>query len=129
MRIYDFKCEDCGKVFDALKNTNKRNEPEECPHCGGLGFRVFSFEGTVGFGTFKEGHYQTFGKVFTTKHQLTNELATIAGETGKKLEEVGNDSMKTLKKPRKKPNMSMAVRELRDTLKHGRTSRSRTAKT
>lgn len=32
MRVYDFKCEDCGNAFEAFLRS--RDEPCECPQCG-----------------------------------------------------------------------------------------------
>lgn len=31
MRVYDFRCDDCGTPFEAFLRT--RDEPHECPHC------------------------------------------------------------------------------------------------
>ncbi|MFZ5596017.1 MAG: FmdB family zinc ribbon protein [Bacillota bacterium] len=35
MPIYEFKCADCNKVFEALLLGNQREEDLKCPECGG----------------------------------------------------------------------------------------------
>lgn len=32
---YDYKCEDCGEVHEEMRRMDDRNEPSECPECGG----------------------------------------------------------------------------------------------
>jgi putative FmdB family regulatory protein len=35
MPIYEYKCNNCEKVLSELRNASEREEPLECPHCGG----------------------------------------------------------------------------------------------
>jgi hypothetical protein len=51
----------------------------------------------VSTGTFTPGKYEAFGKTFTTRRQLNNEIQKINGETGQKIVEVGNDNSKVTK--------------------------------
>lgn len=41
MPTYDYECRDCGG-FDAFRSLAARNEPAECPGCGGRSPRVFA---------------------------------------------------------------------------------------
>ena len=65
------------------------------------------------------GYYHAFGKEFGTPHQLKEHLATIKGETGKELHEVGNDSMSSIKKPKKEYDMEKAKKALYEEMRHG----------
>jgi len=40
MPTYDYACAGCGG-FDAIRATHRRDEPAECPACGGAAPRVF----------------------------------------------------------------------------------------
>lgn len=117
--IYDYECEECGKVFEEVRTVADRDTEARCD-CGGLSKRIFSFKGCVGVGTFKEGYYHAFGQPFTSEGQLKEHLTKLKGETGKEIVEVGNDSLQTVKKQRKKVDWDAAGRELRYKLRHGR---------
>ena len=41
MPTYDYACQGCGG-FDALRSLAQRNEPADCPACGGASPRVFA---------------------------------------------------------------------------------------
>jgi putative FmdB family regulatory protein len=41
MPTYDYACQGCGG-FDALRSLAQRNEPADCPACGGASQRVFA---------------------------------------------------------------------------------------
>lgn len=41
MPTYDYACSDCGG-FDALRSLADRNQPANCPDCGGASPRVFA---------------------------------------------------------------------------------------
>ncbi len=34
MPLYEYRCEECGEVFEKLVSLSKRNEPVPCPKCG-----------------------------------------------------------------------------------------------
>ena len=34
MPIYEYRCEDCGKVFEQLVFASDADAPVECPECG-----------------------------------------------------------------------------------------------
>ena len=43
MPIYEFKCTECGAIFDALRSIDGRDERLKCPECGDDNpIRVFS---------------------------------------------------------------------------------------
>lgn len=43
MPIYEFRCEDCGKVFEALRPVGDRGKGLKCPHChAGKVQKIFS---------------------------------------------------------------------------------------
>lgn len=111
--IYDYKCEECGEVREEVRRIKDRNDEAICS-CGGVARRIpVSFGGSVGVGTFKEDYYHAFGKHIGSKAQLNEELARVKGETGKELIEVGNDSMKSVKKERKTVDWDAMGKELR----------------
>jgi putative FmdB family regulatory protein len=41
MPLYEFQCNDCGKVFEILVR-NARDNRAECPHCGSPARRIIS---------------------------------------------------------------------------------------
>lgn len=117
--IYEYSCEICGPM-DIEKPVALIDHPEMCD-CGKVMTRR-TFPRTVELqgATDKEPEYNhAFGKVIKNKHDLRNELTRIEGETGKKLEEVGNDSLKSIQKPRKSVNREEVIRELRYRIRHG----------
>jgi len=34
MRAYDYKCKECGKVFEVFRHFSELNEGVRCPNCG-----------------------------------------------------------------------------------------------
>ena len=93
---------------------------EPCDICQRIMKKLINFQGEVSGATDKQPEYNpAFGKVIKNKHDLRNELARIEGETGKKLEEVGNETLNNVKKPRKKVDIEEATRELRYRIRHG----------
>lgn len=100
MPTYEYECQKCGQRFEEIRRIKDREEPTACK-CGGAGRKVPTKPLGIGVGTFKEGYNQAFGKSFTTKNQLKNELARIKGETGQELVEVGNDSLSNKREKKK----------------------------
>lgn len=111
--IYGYRCPEHGE-FDVIKSHTEYDKPEFCPDCGLEMKRGIYAPSGISVGTFKEGHYHAFGKTFTNKHQLSNELRRIKGETGKELVEVGNDKSVEQKKRRRfnKQEKTEMAREL-----------------
>jgi putative FmdB family regulatory protein len=35
MPLYEYKCRQCGKILTELRKASEREEPLQCPHCGG----------------------------------------------------------------------------------------------
>jgi putative FmdB family regulatory protein len=49
MPIYEYRCENCGKVFEKLTKACNRDEEMECPVCGSKETRrIFSVFGVSG---------------------------------------------------------------------------------
>ena len=42
MILYEYRCVACRSLFTARRPMDRRNEPAECPACGGPGRRVVS---------------------------------------------------------------------------------------
>lgn len=40
MPLYEYYCEKCDKVFDALGSISKSDAPAKCPHCGSTADRI-----------------------------------------------------------------------------------------
>lgn len=110
--IYEYRCKFCQDPVEVVKGSNRIDIDERCKHCKINMKRIFNFQGRMGFGTFKEGYYDAFGKNFTQKHQLDNEIRRINGETGQDIQEVGNDSSVS-KQVFKQPDIAAATQELR----------------
>lgn len=50
MPLYEFRCEGCGRQFEAYKRLTERDDEEKCPSCGArsrrVGISLFSAGGT-----------------------------------------------------------------------------------
>jgi hypothetical protein len=53
-------------------------------------FKIYS-KCIASYGTFKAGFYSAFGKMFTKKSQLEDEIKKMRYENGKDIVEVGDD--------------------------------------
>ena len=42
MPLYEYKCEKCETVFNDLRRADEREDPIQCPQCGGSGKIQFS---------------------------------------------------------------------------------------
>ncbi len=42
MPLYEYKCEQCEIVFSDLRRAAEREDPIQCPECGGQGKILFS---------------------------------------------------------------------------------------
>ena len=113
MPQYDYKCILCSISEEEVRNVEGRDRPSKCPMCGIYRERLFPFPRQVSFGTFQEGFNQAFGKVFTTPHQLKNEISRIKGEEGKEIVEIGNDRAFPKKPKPVWPDKHQMVQELR----------------
>ena len=115
--IYEYECPSCNRNEDVIKSVKEIDRVETCPDCERPMLRLFRPCIHTSFGTFKEGYYHAFGKHFTTKNQLHNELTKHRLDTGKQLVEVGNEKI-VPPVAKQKPDMGGAVRELKGRL-HG----------
>lgn len=43
MPAYDYKCEDCGWVWESARPMAKRHDPAVCPNCGSDAGKLASF--------------------------------------------------------------------------------------
>lgn len=119
MPTYLYECKDHGKI-NVIKRMGLADEPEPCDDCNLPMKKLVNFQGEVMGATDKEPEYNhAFGKVIKNSQDLRNELTKIEGETGKTLVEVGNESLNSIKKPRKSINIEEATRELRHRIRHG----------
>ena len=98
--IYEYACSVHG-VFDVVKPVKEIDREECCPSCKFPMIRQITFKGQVSCSNFEPAHYHAFGKKIHSKRELQNELSKVKHETGKELVEVGNDSMKSVKRTRK----------------------------
>jgi putative FmdB family regulatory protein len=98
--IYDFQCQTCGEKFEYECPVENRDETVTCD-CGADAKRIFSptVNLNAGAAAFKAEKYHAFGKVFTQKSQIKEEIRKIEGETGRRIVETGNDS--TVYKPKR----------------------------
>jgi putative FmdB family regulatory protein len=42
MPLYEYKCNGCGQINSELRPASDREEPLECPHCGGAAEVILS---------------------------------------------------------------------------------------
>ncbi|MDO8671849.1 MAG: zinc ribbon domain-containing protein [Dehalococcoidia bacterium] len=47
MPRYDFRCKDCGKVYEAVRTFSQATDDTTCPHCQGTGKRIMASSYTV----------------------------------------------------------------------------------
>jgi len=59
MPIYEYECKQCKKRTAELRSIDRREEPLECPHCGGEAVVVLS---TFAQGRGSEGGFSTQGQ-------------------------------------------------------------------
>jgi len=118
MPTYLYECKECGIQWDEVRRISHRDEEAQCP-CGGNARRMPTVPLGVSVGSFQEGYNPAFGKSFSTEGQLKEELARIKHETGKELVEVGNDSMQTIRKEKKKVDIDAMSKELKQRLTNG----------
>lgn len=91
--IYEFKCNECGKVFDEVRKVAQMNEPATCP-CGGLASRQFAPGRIHLFGTSVEHpeFNHGLGMVIKNKKHRKDE-ARARG-----MEEIGNEKTESIHK-------------------------------
>ena len=47
MPVYEFKCSDCGHVFEVMGKYEEREKEHTCPSCGSVNQLYFEPNGTV----------------------------------------------------------------------------------
>lgn len=99
-----------------------RDDKTRCPRCDLWMQRVFAFVGQVSVPTFIPGNYPAFGKKFSTKDQLRDEIRKQKYEHGRDIVEVGNEkaAVDRIKPKRKEFPVEEAKRELYRITRHGR---------
>ncbi len=100
---YEYKCEKCLIFCDVTKPMRDSDSTEKCPKCKRRKMtRMISVPRlNTSVCTFEPDYYHAFGKKLHSKREVKEELRRIKGETGKEIVEVGNDSLKSIKKRRK----------------------------
>ena len=99
---YDYECGRCHIIQEIIKSLAELEEPELC-ECGLPMVRVISpIQISPSAKAFEAHHNWAFGKVMTSKRQMSEEVSRIRGETGRDIVEVGSDDLKSVKKPYKK---------------------------
>lgn len=104
MPTYEYQCPKCGIFTDVTKSVQFLNDSEKCPQCKRTNMnRVIMTPPKINpSGCSFEPHYNWgLGKVVKSKRDVKEELHRIKGETGKEIVEVGNDTLKSIKKKRK----------------------------
>ncbi len=97
---YEYECKTCDFRLDITKYVKDLERSELCPRCLLPMGRLIS-AGHISMGNMDPHFNYAFGKVIRSKSDIKNEIARKEGETGVKLQEVGNDTMKSIKKKRK----------------------------
>lgn len=59
MPIYEYRCTECGEIFEDVRRVSRRDDMADCDHCGrNKAERVFSTPGSIRFGQpGVKGHY------------------------------------------------------------------------
>lgn len=116
--IYDFQCQGCEEIFEVESDVEKRDDPVVC-QCGASATRIFSPTVHInpGAAAFVPDRYHAFGKVFSTRDQLRQEISRIQGETGKEIVELGNDKPPSSKPIYTKINKDAACRDMYQALR------------
>ena len=100
--IYVYHCSKCALETDVYKSVDEIDREELCPGDGTLMQRILS---PTNINTsncrFESNYNPAFGKVMHSKRDIKNEIRRLNGEQGRNIEEVGNDSLKSIKKQRK----------------------------
>jgi len=93
MPLYEYECETCGNHQDAVRLVDERDRSPECK-CGASTVRVFSVQRSV-ICEDEVGWQPAFGKRFSNKHELRDEIRRLRDEKGIDMVEVGNDRART----------------------------------
>ena len=56
MPLYEYYCESCDEVFEALRSVSASEEPAPCPRCGGQADRIMPT--TFASMSFRQGYAQ-----------------------------------------------------------------------
>jgi len=90
--LYSYVCPVCGKKQDAVRRVSERNRGPSCV-CGAGTERVFSFRGEISVES-SPGYQPAFGKTFSTRGDLRDEIRRLRDERGIDMVEVGNERVK-----------------------------------
>lgn len=100
MPMYEYECGTCGKHEDSPRCVAERDEGPEC--CGGRMARVFAVRGAVAPND-NPGFQPAFGKTFSSKRQMRDEMRRLRNEHGIDMVEVGDQKMPKREAPKGKP--------------------------
>lgn len=102
MPTYEYHCPHCLIFVDVTKSMNDAEAAERCPQCPRFLELVISVPRVNTRNCQFDAHYNWgLGKVIRSPAGIKEELRRIKGETGKEIVEVGNDTLKSIKKQRK----------------------------
>jgi putative FmdB family regulatory protein len=98
--IYEYGCSECLKTFDIIKPAAEYDTVEHCPICKNVMVKIFS-PAQVNMQKLEPHFNHAFGRVIHSKRDLAEHIRREKGEKGREIVEVGNDSLKSVKKQRK----------------------------
>lgn len=106
MPVYEYQCPKCLVVTDVVKGLQSLDEAELCP---GEGCpeqkmeRIISSAPQINTSNCQfQSHYNpAFGKIIHSKRQIQDEVRKYKYEQGREIVEIGNDTLKSVKKQRK----------------------------
>lgn len=75
------------------------SKAQYCPECGSAMERIYS-PPQIKRSSFVPGYHPAFGKEFRNSGEIKEEIRRIRGEDGRDIVEVGNDSMKSIRRPK-----------------------------
>ena len=69
MPVYEYSCSACSrkKPFEVVKPISRASDPEQCPYCGAVSERVYSYSTPKEFNQFFDERYGVV--VSSAKHQ------------------------------------------------------------
>ena len=110
MPTYQYHCKTCEWITDITKMIRFLDDPEYCSQCKALMDReIVPVQINTSNCQFETHFNYGLGKVVKNKNQIKDEMRRINDTTGKNIVEVGNDTLQSVKKTKKKydPHISL----------------------
>lgn len=103
MPKYQYECPECLKETEVVKPVSRIDETELCEKCQKQMVRILTaVQLSPRIGVFEPHFNYGLGRRVNSQREINEELKRIKGETGKEMVEVGNDTLESVKKTRKK---------------------------